>query len=421
MNAEFKPRRRIAVVTTRDIAAKAGRPAILSAVIATLSRSHDVRLFRLHNILELGARDIAHTFAGWMGSAVRGRPKPLQCALYSSSRECDRIVEEIRSGAFDAVYLDTVRCHALLRRLRRAWPGLHIVTDFDDLMSRRMTFLSRQGLPFLTGHTASSFPGWLRVPVESWLPHMITAYEAATLPSVEDDTIGMSNATTLLSDVERDMVAGRQTVERAASVFAIFPPMALRARPWSVQPQRFVFIGSDVLLQNRHAIAVLVDKWRGISPRIELHVYGHQTTLLPPTPNVIFHGFVDDLAEVYQPGSIAVVPALGTGGIKTKVAEAWAWGCPVLCNSIALEGFDVADYPLVLPETAWDHLIAEPADYVWLWRKGTEAGQAFIRRSMSQDAFDAAWDRMMGVEYLEPQRVLQFSRIAAAIARGGRL
>ncbi len=422
MDAEFKAGRRIAVVATRDLTAKAGRPAILSAIVASLERTNDVRLLRLRNVMELGeTRDLTSAFSRWSSGVMRGRPLPLQCVLYSSRRECDRIIAEIVKGEFDAVYLDTVRCHALLHGLRSACPHLHIVTDFDDLMSRRMKFLSQNSLPFLTGHTSSSFPGWMRSPIETWLSHVVTRYEAMTLPSADDEVIAQSDATILLSQVERELAAQRQSHDRAASISTILPALTTCAPPWSGVPRRFIFIGSGALLQNRTAIAALIDKWCALRPTTELHIYGRQAGPIPKIPNVFFHGFVDDLAEVYQPGSIAVVPALGTGGIKTKVAEAWAWGCPVLCNSAALEGLGIEDYPLVLPEHAWDHLITEPQDFTALWRFGAQLGHDFVRRSMSPEAFNAAWQRIMRTDSITSAQIVSFAAPAAARARSSAL
>ncbi len=397
MNAAFRSRIRIAVVVTRELAAPAGRPGILSNIIRVLQRNNDVQVFRLRNVMELrGVSDIAGAALAWLWGLIRGRPIPLQCLLYASPRACARLTAQIRDGAFDAVYLDTVRCQILLRFLRRTMLRMHVVTDFDDLMSRRMGHLSRSGQPLLPGHVAPALPGWIRSWMEGPLSRLITVYEAAALKSSESEVVAGSNATVLLSKVERQLLLSRLTEEHQALIHAIPPALEVMANPWMLSRSlRFVFIGSDRLVQNRRAIDYLLKKWRTLKPATTLHIYGRHIRPMTQVPGVHWHGFVDDLSEIYAPGTISLVPALVSGGIKTKVAEAWAWGCPVLGNDSAFEGLAISNYPLARPETQWDALISDPAAHGELWVHAARLGHEFVRRNLSFDAFEHAWENVM--------------------------
>ena len=395
MDAFF--RSRIAVVSTRSFARAAGRPAIFASILRALGQTSDVTVFRMRSAVELGAaRGICAIFGKWLISAVRRRPLPLQCALYSSSRECQRLAKEISEGAFDAVYLDTVRCHALLALLRQKLPHLHIVTDFDDLMSRRASFLTRNRLPLLAGHIGNSLPRLLRLLAEGPFARLVTAHEAAALPRIEADVVARSSATIMLSAIEAVEMRGRLPTASGVKVHAILPAFAVQAEPWkSSSPLRFVFVGGDDLLQNRMAIDHLILLWRTSRPQTPLHIYGRQRRRPPEVPGVHWHGFVENAAAIYCPGSIALVPALVRGGIKTKVAEAWAWGCPVLGNDAAFEGFPVRDYPLILPETAWSPFLLQPAAHAGVWSEAAHRGQEFIRREMSPERFARCWNDIM--------------------------
>lgn len=397
MNVAFRSRIRIAAVTTRELSISAGRPNVLSSIIRALQQHDDVRIFRLRNVIELHQLwDIAGAFLSWLWGLVRGRPLPLQCLLYASPRECARLADQIRSGAFDAVYLDTVRCQVLLRYLRRAAPQLHIVTDFDDLMSRRAEHLTRNRHPLLAGHIGRTLPRWMRYFVEGPLARLIPAYEAATLKGSEKEVVASSNAVVLLSTVECYLLRSRLEEAHKPRIHAIPPAVKVRAQPWmSSSELRFVFIGSDNFLQNRRAIDHLLERWRTLTPSAQLHIFGRQARPAEPIAGVHWHGFVEDLAEVYKPGSISLLPALVSGGIKTKVAEAWAWGCPVLGNAAALEGFALSDYPLALPETEWDPILVAPAAHDELWPRAARLGQDFVRRHLSCEAFETAWERTM--------------------------
>lgn len=393
MNASSLPHQRIAFVSTRDLDQLNGRTAILVPVIRALRRHHQLDILPLRSVMQTrGPRDVAGAVLAWGKSLLRGRPLPLQCLLYASPAEAERLAREIRDRHYDVVYLDTVRCQILLRALRRVAPDIHVVTDFDDLMSRRAAFLARHGMPFLSGHVGPQMPGWLRWLIEVPLARLITAYEAATLPAAENEVVRGSDVTVLLSPVERRMLEARS----GAHVLSIPPAVPLEAPAWRrAETLRFIFIGSDRQLQNRTAIDALLEGWRRLAPATELHIYGRQSRPGPAVPGVVWHGFVDDLAEVYQPGSIALVPATVAGGIKTKVAEAWAWGCPVLGNEIALEGLEIGGYPLMLPVGQWDPLITDPAAHFAMWARAARQGSDFVRESLAPQISERAWDRVV--------------------------
>ncbi len=388
---------RIAFVSTRDLAERNGRTPILSHILRTLRRNHAVEVLRLSSVLETGGvPHITGALLCWVGSLARGRPLPLQCLLYASPRECGRLAEQIRRFGCDAVYLDTVRCQVLLRALRRALPDLHVVTDFDDLMSRRAAYLARNRQPFLAGHVGRHFPRWLRYLAEAPLARFITGYEAATLPAAEDEVAAASDAVVLLSAVERQMLRRRGKPGTAASLRAIPPAFPVRAQPWRApDAYRFVFIGSDNQLQNRTAIDSLLKTWRALRPETELHIYGRQNRPADDIAGIRWHGFVEGLGQVYQPGSIALVPALVHGGVKTKVAEAWAWGCPVLGNQAAFEGLAIAGYALALPESKWSPYLRDPSAYAEVWEQAARLGHEFVRRALSPKRFERAWEEAM--------------------------
>lgn len=391
MNAPSLPHQRIAFISTRDLTQSNGRTLILGPVIRSLRRHHQLDILMLRSVMQTRkVRDLASVLLAWGKSLLRGKPLPLQCLLYASAFEANRLAEHIRREDYDVVYLDTVRCQILLRALRKVAPDIHVVSDFDDLMSRRAAFLSQHGLPFLSGHVGPHFPAWLRWLIEVPLARLITAYETATLPDAEDEVVRGSDVTVLLSPVERKLLEARS----GAPVVAIAPAVTIAAPAWnSAESLRFVFIGSDRQLQNRTAIDRLIEIWRLHQPETELHIYGRQSRPLAEVKGVVWHGFVKDLAEVYQPGSIALVPAMVAGGIKTKVAEAWAWGCPVLGNQIAFEGLEIEDYPLDLPTEDWTPYLVNPGAYSGLWVRAARLGSEFVKDALAPSRSERAWDQ----------------------------
>jgi glycosyltransferase involved in cell wall biosynthesis len=397
MDPRNHPKLRIAIIATRDLAEHNGRTPIIGEIVRTLGDTHDIALFRLRSITEIGRIGaILGATVTWIVSLIRLRPLPLQCALYAAPSECREITKRIQDFDADCIYLDTIRCQVLLRKLRRSLPHLHVVTDFDDLMSHRAAYLRRNRLPFAPGHVAKHLPPWLRYLIEAPLAQAIVTYEAMTLPSAENEVVRASAATVLLSPVDRDRLRRRPALAGHGTVRSILPPARIQGSAWDgVPPLRFVFIGSDFYLQNRTALDFLVRLWRDEGLLTPLHVYGRQRFPRTSPPTIRWRGFVEDLSEVYRPGSIALAPVLDRGGIKIKVIEAWAWGCPVLGNPAALEGLAVKDYPLALPEASWPALIARPEAYRDLWVEAARIGNSFVGESLLPEGFDQAWNDVM--------------------------
>ena len=55
-------------------------------------------------------------------------------------------------------------------------------------------------------------------------------------------------------------------------------------------------------------------------------------------PNVIKHGLVDDIDEMYQKAKIAICPMLSGTGVKIKVIEALSYHLPVVTNTRGVDG-----------------------------------------------------------------------------------
>jgi len=418
----MKERLHIAIVLTRELNVAGGRPAILKNVVAALAQGHDVELIRLRNVLELhSVMALTRAFCTWAMSVLRMRPLPLQCVLYGDWTEVTSVCTRIGEGYFDAVYLDTIRCHMLLRAIRGRLRDIHVITDFDDLMSRRMSMIHEQNFPLATGNIAVSAPSWLKRLLSGPAARFISWYEFATLRRSESEAVARSDAVVLVSRHERDELRRDMPVVLQARIYCVSPMMPLRSRPQTGPfHHRFVFIGSDRLLQNRAAIDCLIGMWRRLRPSPPLHIFGDQSRPPQPADGVIWHGAIPDLAKVYEPGSILLLPSPFGGGCKTKVAEAWAFGCPVLGNAAAFEGFDLADYPLNLPQDVWDDYICHPERFDSVWTSAAQAGWDFVERDLSPQRFGTAWERIVAPARPADSKVKEFvaARTAATAVAG---
>jgi hypothetical protein len=325
---------------------------------------------------------------------------PIQCVLYARQSDISRIVTSVDAAKFQLIYVDGVRSIALTRELRKKLPRARIVVDFDDLMSRRFALLAERRLPLSIGYIRKLLPERVVRLVEGPLSRLVLAYEAKTLRQAEEEMLSLVDAVTLNSSTEAELLKNGGHSSLRQKVHAIVPPAEIRSAGCRSRPPfRFVFIGSDRQTQNKLSLDVLTALWAKLRPATPLHVYGSQERKPPDIPGIEWHGFVSDLKHVYAPGSVLLVPALLPGGIKTKVLEAFSFGCAVLGNPVAFEGLDVPNYPLLLPEGDWAPYLTAPEAHAATIERAAELGRRFVAVTGSRARYAEAWGTILaGVE-----------------------
>lgn len=399
MNSGMKSRPRVAMIVTRSLTedVSISRVRILGLICKLFENNFETSVFRIRTIID--AKKLKDwSSVCWM--AIVGiatfKPIPLQCMLFAASSEIKRLTREISQGDFDVVYLDSVRTWGLLRSLRKSRVSVRVVVDFDDLMSRRMEMLSENRWSLSLGYLQNKLPRVIQKSVDGWLSGVITKYEAWALHRVEREMCKDAQVVVLVSPAESELLRKQMESLGGAKVCSIVPSRrAVVSKITLRRPYRFVFIGGDVHGQNRLSLNYLADLWTRCRPDAQLHIYGRQNLSWPDVHNVFWHGFVNELWEVYSEDSIAVLPALRAGGIKTKMIEAWAYGRPVLANPTAFEGLDVSGYPLIVPEAKWGEYIGSPESCEKLWWRAAEIGNEFVRKELSEQRYLDAWREAM--------------------------
>ena len=119
--------------------------------------------------------------------------------------------------------------------------------------------------------------------------------------------------------------------------------------PLEVRPRRgrknILFVGSMNRTQNIDAVLYFAREVfpavRGSLKDIKLTVAGSgadDTTrnLLPA--DVEIAGFVKDIGVYYSSYAVSVVPLRAGAGMKSKIIESMAWGCPVVSTDVGAEG-----------------------------------------------------------------------------------
>lgn len=277
-------------------------------------------------------------------------PYSLQALLFSDSQEILRIGNIVNSFKPDVVFIESERSIFLIQALRQRWPDLRIICDIDDLMSRRMTEWGNHGnaisLGYIERHLPALAKNLLAGPLASW----ICRHEATTLQKVEQQLLAIADRVILLSSKEAALLKEITPVELHSKIALIPPSCEAKQINPPTQPIRFIFIGSDALLQNRLTIEYLIDLWQEHNLQAPLAIYGKMRRDYPNLPKSIkFAGFASSLNDVYTANSVMLAPSFVKGGVKTKVLEAMEHGTLVVGNDITFEGIVDPDIHLKIP------------------------------------------------------------------------
>lgn len=369
---------RVLMLVTRDIPEKAenGREQIMCFIKRSLLAGGIIETFRLHPVLECPSllRLLALLRSAFYG-ILRGKPIPLQALLFLAPRYANELQKAVEHLKPETVYFDGVRSGIYAFALRRSYPELNLVCDFDDLMSRRMKVLAQLRQPILVGYLKNFVPAWVQHHLlDGVIVRAIQAYEHRALLSLENRIGHVCNKVVLVSSVDAEhfrlQCPTAQVEVIAPSVDAQHPFREL------CEITHFIFIGADSQLQNRLTIEYLVAAWQRLRPKINLHIFGKQSGDYANVPGVIFRGFIDDLADAYQSGSVLLAPSFVSGGVKTKVLEAISYGVVPIGNHTTFEGIDADCSRITLSEQQFDSLICTPEKWTDLVNS---AGIAVVR------------------------------------------
>lgn len=361
-------RPRVLMVLSRPYTEKptTGREKINVFAHASISQIAEVRTEHFRHVL--ATRNLGAIIkAGF--SFIQGlfsSPYPLQTLLFSDLREIQRIEGIVQSFKPDTVFIESERSYFLIKALRHRYPKLRIVCDFDDLMSRRMAEWASHGNAISFGYIARFIPSLLQKLLAGPLAGSICRYEAASLAALEQQLLELTDCVILLSSKETELLKKATPIKLRPKITLIPPACEPKQIKRPAQPARFVFIGSDALLQNRLTIEYLIDLWQQYSLQTPLVIYGKMTRTYPNLPaSIEFPGFADSLADVYTDHSILLSPSFVKGGVKTKILEAMEFGILPIGNAISFEGIaDAADCPLIGDEAQLIVLLQNPSAHL---------------------------------------------------------
>ena len=218
---------------------------------------------------------------------------------------------------------------------------------------------------------------------------------AARTRSLELDVVARSDATLVVSEVERALLA-RDAPGARVEVLSNLHQVAGPGQPFA-QRRDLVFVGGF-----RHPPNVDAVRWfagevfprvREALPGIRFHCIGAhapaEILALGSRPGVAVHGHVPDIAPFMDGCRIALAPLRYGAGVKGKVNLSMAHGQPVVATRCAVEGMHLED--------GEDVLVADDAEGFAqaivrlyrdeaLWQRLAVGGLANVARHFSLDA-----------------------------------
>ena len=213
--------------------------------------------------------------------------------------------------------------------------------------------------------------------------------------ALELDMIARSDATLVVSDVERTLLAQDAPGARV-EIVSLLHHISGQGLPFE-QRHDLVFVGGF-----RHPPNVDAVKWfvsevfplvRARLPDVRFHCIGSDTpaeiTALAGQPGVVVHGHVPDIDPYMDGARIAVAPLRYGAGVKGKVNLSMAHGQPVVATGCAVEGMHLRDGEDVLvgddPQSFADAVVRLYTD-AETWQRLSRNGVANVQQHFSLDA-----------------------------------
>lgn len=389
-------RQRVLMVLTRDIprTTSNGRERTLHFIREAISMDAELRELKIRSVFESGSL-VSKLRAGLriVEGILGGKPCALQVAMFASGSGKRQLIETVEEFRPDAIYFDGIRMVDYAVLVRRRFPASHIISDLDDLMSRRARNLRVGNFALSAGYLTKSIPKAAVALINSRIVrNLLLRYEEHALKGHERLAAACSDVVTLVATTDADALVRILPDAIKKRVHVITPPIgAIKPLIRPADPLRFVFVGADTQIQNRLAIRYLLASWRQLELRLPLVIYGCMSRRYDPVSNVTFAGFAPTLDDIYTPNSIALCPAFLRGGIKSKVLEAISFGCAPVGNGATYEGLNFDDEALAMNDLRLERFMADPhADLNEVMAAATRFA-AYCERNFSLPAFTRRW------------------------------
>ncbi|MGH8074545.1 MAG: glycosyltransferase [Lysobacter sp.] len=224
---------------------------------------------------------------------------------------------------------------------------------------------------------------------------LVRARGAERTRAAELDVITRSDATLVVSDVERELLA-RDAPQARVEVLSNLHRDSGPGKPFA-ERKDILFVGGFRHPPNVDAVCWFVDSvWPLVharEPALRFHCVGAdvpaEIAALAERPGITIHGHVPDLLPFLEGARLAIAPLRYGAGVKGKVNQSMAHGQPVVATTCGVEGMHL--------RTGEDVLVADDAAGFAeailrayhdgdLWQRLADNGRTNVERHFSLDA-----------------------------------
>lgn len=130
-------------------------------------------------------------------------------------------------------------------------------------------------------------------------------------------------------------------------IFNQFTEKPVKLIPVSFEPHKLIvdraYVYNIVYIasNNPHNVASMIwfiKEVLPLLPDVQIHIIGKICRDIADHPQLVKHGMVDDVTNIYAKSKITICPMLSGTGIKIKVIESLAYGIPVVTSRRGVDG-----------------------------------------------------------------------------------
>ena len=267
---------------------------------------------------------------------------PLQCSLYYSQTNVNRIRQLCGEHHFDVVITDMIRTAPYIDGLE----GVPVkILDMDDLLSKRYEReLAADSDPNFIGQYSKKMSG-LANRVMPLLKSAVLTFEIKRLRHAEQYYARLYDHVIFVSDKETKELNSMLRQDKCVTVTTgVDYDYFSEDMPVAKTDHSLSFIGNLEYPPNVDSLKMIVnDVLPYVKAPVKLYVVGKAPDEVRSQfgEQVEFLGMVDDMRPHVKATIIFLSPIAYGSGIKTKILEAMAMGLPVLTNSVGAEGIKI--------------------------------------------------------------------------------
>lgn len=268
---------------------------------------------------------------------------PLQCSLFYSRTNRERIERYVAEQHFDVIISDMIRTAPYLDAF--ADEKCVKILDMDDLLSKRYqrTLNSTVSGDNFLGQYSKFMPDIVNRRIVPIVKSTALKMEIKRLVRAETVYAEQYDHVVFVSDIETDELNQKLSSPKCATVtLGVDYDYFSDEIPYSPCENRVAFVGNFGYTPNVDSLKLITEQvLPNLDERIKLIAVGKapaDVVAQYQSVRVAFTGTVDDLRPYIKQCSVFLAPIAYGSGIKTKILEAMAMGIPVVTNSVGAEG-----------------------------------------------------------------------------------